>query len=128
VWEKLPQPVFQTDQATVVVMDLSLSMNSSDLKPSRMERARFKVSDILAKQQEGVIGLVVFAGDAFVVSPLTRDGETISAMLPALKPDIMPVQGSRADLGLLKAAELLKQAGRMRGEVLLQPNSCGNRE
>jgi Ca-activated chloride channel family protein len=123
VWEKLPQPVFQTDQATVVVMDLSLSMNSSDLKPSRMERARFKVSDILAKQQEGVIGLVVFAGDAFVVSPLTRDGETISAMLPALKPDIMPVQGSRADLGLLKAAELLKQAGRMRGEVLLLADS-----
>jgi Ca-activated chloride channel family protein len=123
VWEKLPQPVFQTDQATVIVMDLSLSMNSSDLKPSRMERARFKVSDILAKQQEGVIGLVVFAGDAFVVSPLTRDGVTISAMLPALKPDIMPVQGSRADLGLLKAAELLKQAGRMRGEVLLLADS-----
>ena len=107
----------------MIVMDLSLSMNSSDLKPSRMERARFKVSDILAKQQDGVVGLVVFAGDAFVVSPLTRDGETISAMLPALRPDIMPVQGSRADLGLLKAAELLKQAGRMRGEVLLLADS-----
>ena len=123
VWEKLPQPVFQTDQARVIVLDLSLSMNSSDLKPSRMEQARFKVSDILAQQQEGVIGLVVFAGDAFVVSPLTRDGETISALLQALKPDIMPVQGSRADLGLLKAGELLKQAGRIRGEVLLLADS-----
>ena len=110
VWEKLPQPVFQTDHARVIVLDLSLSMNSTDLKPSRIERARFKVSDILARQQEGVVGLVVFAGDAFVVSPLTRDGETISSMLQALKPDIMPIQGSRADLGLLKAGELLKQA------------------
>ncbi len=123
VWEKLPQPVFQTDQARVIVLDLSRSMNSSDLKPSRIERARFKVSDILERQQEGVIGLVVFAGDAFVVSPLTRDGDTISAMLPALKPGIMPVQGSRADLGLQKAAELLQQAGRVRGEILLLADS-----
>ncbi len=123
VWEKLPQPVFQTDQARVIVLDLSRSMNSSDLKPSRIERARFKVSDILKLQQEGVIGLVVFAGDAFVVSPLTRDADTISAMLPALKPGIMPVQGSRADLGLLKASELLQQAGRLRGEILLLADS-----
>jgi len=123
VWEKLPQPVFQTDQARVIVLDLSLSMNSSDLKPARIERARFKISDILAKQQEGVIGLVVFAGDAFVISPLTRDGETIAALLQALTPDIMPVQGSRADLGLQKAGELLKQAGRLRGEVLLLADS-----
>ena len=123
VWEKLPQPVFQTDQARVIVLDLSRSMNSSDLKPSRIERARFKVSDILKQQQEGVIGLLVFAGDAFVVSPLTRDADTISAMLPALKPGIMPVQGSRADLGLLKAAELLQQAGRLRGEILLLADS-----
>ncbi len=123
VWEKLPQPVFQTDQARVIVLDLSRSMNSSDLKPSRIERARFKVSDILKKQQEGVIGLVIFAGDAFVVSPLTRDADTISVMLPALKPGIMPVQGSRADLALLKAAELLRQAGRLRGEILLLADS-----
>jgi len=123
VWEKLPQPVFQTDQARVIVLDLSLSMNSSDLKPARIDRARFKISDILARQQEGVIGLVVFAGDAFVISPLTRDGETIAALLPALTPDIMPVQGSRADLGLQKAGELLKQAGRLRGEVLLLADS-----
>lgn len=123
VWEKLPQPVFQTDTARVIVLDMSLSMNSTDLKPTRIDRAKFKVSDILELQQEGVIGLVVFAGDAFVVSPLTRDGETISAQLPALKPDIMPVQGSRADLGLLKAGELLKQAGRVKGEVLLLADS-----
>ena len=123
VWEKLPQPVYQTDQARVIVLDLSLSMNTTDLKPTRIERARFKISDILAQQKEGVLGLVVFAGDAFVISPLTRDGETIAAQLQALKPGIMPVQGSRADLGLLKAAELLKQAGRIRGEVLLLADS-----
>lgn len=123
VWEKLPQPVFQTDMARVIVLDLSRSMNSEDLKPSRLDRARFKVSDILKTQQEGVTGLVVFAGDAFVVSPLTRDAGTIRAMLPALQPNIMPVQGSRADLGLLKARELMKQAGRMRGEVVLLADS-----
>lgn len=128
VWQKLPQPVFQTDQARVIVLDLSLSMNSTDLKPARIDRARFKVRDILAQQQEGVIGLVVFAGDAFVVAPLTRDGDTIAAMLSALQPGIMPVQGSRADLGLLKAGELLQQAGRLRGEVLLLADSYSDQQ
>lgn len=128
VWQKLPQPVFQTDQARVIVLDLSLSMNSTDLKPARIDRARFKVRDILAQQQEGVIGLVVFAGDAFVVAPLTRDGDTIAAMLGALQPGIMPVQGSRADLGLLKAGELLQQAGRLRGEVLLLADSYSDQQ
>ena len=45
VWEKLPQPVFQTDTARVLVLDLSFSMNSTDLKPSRIARAKFKVSE-----------------------------------------------------------------------------------
>jgi Ca-activated chloride channel family protein len=106
-----------------VVLDLSHSMNTADLKPSRLERAKFKIKDIFQQQDEGVFGLVVFAGDAFVISPLTRDGGTIVAMLQALQPGIMPAQGSRVDLGLLKAGELLKQAGRQRGEILLLADS-----
>ena len=56
-------------------------------------------------------GLVVFAGDAFTVSPLTRDADTIRAQLRALHPSIMPSQGSRADLGLEQALELQKIIG-----------------
>ncbi|VAX00394.1 Aerotolerance protein BatB / Aerotolerance protein BatC, partial [hydrothermal vent metagenome] len=119
VWEKQPRPLFQTSAARVIVLDLSRSMLNRDLKPSRLARARFKIEDILARDEEGQTGLVVFAGDAFTVTPLTRDADTLSALLKALDPELMPVQGSRADLGLQKAGELLQQAGLVNGQILL---------
>ena len=119
VWEKQPQPLFQTQQARVIVLDLSRSMYTTDIKPSRLARARFKLLDVLSLTEETQTGLVVFAGDAFIVAPLTRDAETISNLVTALDPKIMPVQGSRVDLGLNKAVELLAQAGISNGEVLL---------
>ena len=119
VWERQPQPLMQTNTARVIVLDLSRSMLAQDLKPTRIERARFKVEDILADDEEGLTGLVVFAGDAFTVTPLTRDSETIRAQLRALEPAIMPSQGSRADLGLLQALDLLQQAGVVQGQIIL---------
>jgi Ca-activated chloride channel homolog len=119
VWEKQPQPVFRTEEARVVVLDLSRSMASPDLKPSRLDRARYKVEDVLRRSEEGQVGLVAFAGDAFVVTPLTQDTRTITELLKSLEPGLMPVQGSRVDRGLRKAGELLTQAGAGRGEILL---------
>jgi Ca-activated chloride channel family protein len=119
VWQKIPRPIFQTNAARVIVLDLSRSMLVPDLKPSRLARARFKIEDILSRKEEGQTGLVVFAGDAFTASPLTRDADTIRSLLQVLTPDIMPAQGSRADLGLAKAHDLLKQANINKGQVLL---------
>ncbi|MEO8136868.1 MAG: tetratricopeptide repeat protein [Betaproteobacteria bacterium] len=118
-WEREPQRVFQTTSARVIVLSLSRSMDAVDLPPSRLLRARYKIEDALAQSTEGQTDLVVYAGDAFTVSPLTRDANTIRALLKAVDPGIMPTQGSRADLGLLKAAELLHQAGSSAGQVLL---------
>ena len=119
VWEQQPQPVFRNEAARVVVLDLSNSMLSPDLKPSRLVRARYKVADILDQDLDGQTGLVVFAGNAFVVTPLTSDAETIRALLSPLEPALMPSQGSRVDLGLQKAGHLLRQAGLRRGDILL---------
>lgn len=119
VWEKIPRPVYQTNAARVLVLDLSNSMIIDDLKPNRLARARFKIEDILSREEEGQTGLVLFAGEAFTAVPLTRDTETIRALLKDLTPQIMPAQGSRADLGLMKAHELLRQAGNTNGQVLL---------
>jgi len=118
-WQRKPQPVFQTGAARVVVLELSDSMNDADLAPSRLARARYKVEDVLAQSAEGQTGLVVYAGDAFTVSPLTRDANTIRSLLKVLEPGLMPVQGSRADLGLRQAGELLRQGGATSGQVLL---------
>lgn len=118
-WEKQPQPLFQSNAARVIVLDLSMSMNARDLKPSRIQRARFKVADLLEIDNEGQTGLVVFAGDAFNVSPLTHDTDTIQSLLKVLDPSMLPTQGSNVYLGLLKAQELMQDAGFAKGEVIL---------
>ncbi len=119
VWEKLPQPVFSTQSALVLALDLSRSMNAGDIAPSRLERARFKIADLLAKRAEGQTALLVFAGDAFTVTPLTTDVATIESQLQALTTDIVPVQGSRTDRAVSLALDLLKNGGAARGDILL---------
>ncbi len=119
VWEKLPQPVFNNQTALVIALDLSRSMDANDISPSRLSRARFKVADILNQHNEGHAALLVYAGDAFTVTPLTDDMATIVSQLPALTTGIMPGQGNRTDLALEKAEELLKGAGHSRGDILL---------
>ncbi|MCF6281020.1 MAG: VWA domain-containing protein [Candidatus Polarisedimenticolaceae bacterium] len=128
VWEKQSRPLFQAQQARVIVLDLSRSMHTTDVKPNRLVRARFKLLDVLSQTEETETGLVVFAGDAFIVSPLTRDAKTINNLVTALEPSIMPIQGSRVDLGLNKAVELLARAGISKGEVLLIADGYDGRQ
>jgi Ca-activated chloride channel family protein len=125
-WQRLPTPAFRTDAARVLVLDLSGSMEAADLKPSRLARARYKVADILKASRDGQVGLVAFAGDAFVVAPLSDDAETLLAMLDALSPQVMPVRGSRPDLGLAKAGEILAAVGSRDGEVVLVSDDAGD--
>ncbi|WP_045224986.1 VWA domain-containing protein [Methyloterricola oryzae] len=119
VWERLPAPVFRDDAALVIALDLSRTMDAADIKPSRLERARFKVADILAQRKDGLFALLVYSGGAFTVTPLTDDAHTIKAQLSALSSALMPAQGSRADLALDLAERLLKQSGLTHGDVLL---------
>ena len=118
-FERLPTPVFRNLSSLVILLDLSYGMDATDIKPSRIERARYKIEDLLRERKEGQTALIAYAGDAFVVTPLTDDGATIAAQLMALSPKIMPEQGARIDLGLRKAADLLFQAGQKSGDILV---------
>jgi Ca-activated chloride channel family protein len=117
--ERTELPVFEKSDALVIVLDLSRSMWATDTQPSRIRRARQKVMDVLDLRSEGVTGMVVFAGDAHVVTPLTDDTRTIENLLSALAPDIMPLQGSNATEALGLAASLLETSGLTNGSVLL---------
>ncbi len=119
VWEKMPQPVFSTRTALVVALDLSRSMDAADIQPTRLERARFKINDFLDKRAEGQTALLVYAGDAFAVTPLTDDVATIKSQLLALTTDIMPVQGNQTGTAITMAIELLKKGGAAKGDILL---------
>ena len=118
-WQRLPSPVFRNESALVIALDLSRSMDAEDIKPSRLIRARYKIADILKQRKDGQTALLVYAGDAFTVTPLTDDTETIDSQLSALTTDIMPSEGSNTELVLEKAVELFKQAGLQKGQILL---------
>lgn len=118
-WERLPGPAFRNDSALVIALDLSKSMDAADIKPSRISRARYKISDILKKRKDGQTALLVYSGDAFTVTPLTTDNATINSQLEALNTDIMPSPGSNTVVGVQKAVDLLHQAGLAQGHILL---------
>ena len=118
-WERLPVPAFRSDEALVVALDLSRSMDAADVAPSRLARAKLKLLDLLERRAAGQTALVVFTTHAFTVTPLTTDVRTIASLVTALDSGIMPSQGSSLAAGLTKAAALLAQTGLSNGTILL---------
>ena len=116
-WERLPQPVYQLKMGHVIVIDMSLSMRATDMTPDRLTRAKYKAIDLVNAIGEGEMGLVAYAGDAFVISPLTEDAANITTLIPSLSPEIMPVPGSDPLLGIESAAALLTNAGYNSGMI-----------
>lgn len=127
-WQKLPQPVYQTERGSVLIMDMSYSMYATDIKPNRLTRARFKAIDLLNKINEGDVGLVAYAGDAFVISPLTQDVKNIELLLPSLTPEIMPELGANPYAALILAHEMLTNAGHLTGDIYWFTDDVDNNE
>jgi Ca-activated chloride channel family protein len=127
-WEKLPQPVYQLNTGKVVLIDMSLSMRATDVKPNRLTRARFKAIDLVNAITEGETGLVAYAGDAFTISPLSSDGQNLTILIPSLTPEIMPIAGSDPALGLQAAIELLNNAGYQQGEIFWITDGITNQQ
>lgn len=118
-WYKLPVATYKPIQPRVLVLDMSDNMMATDLTPNRLSRAKFKLHDLFSRKEIGQFGLIVFTGEPFIVSPLTDDGQTISALLSTLTPDIMPIGGQKLDLALDEASNLIKQAGYEQGQILV---------
>ncbi len=118
-WQQLPQPVHKKNSAMILIMDLSPSMLAEDIKPSRLARARYKLIDILKNRGEGYSALVVYGGEAFTLSPLTEDSNTIISLVPTLQPSLLPVYGSNTEEAVETALELAINGGYQQGDLLL---------
>ena len=118
VLEKRSVPVLKKNLAKVLVLDVSHSMLAEDLRPNRIERAKFKLRDLLNRIDEGETALIAYAGDAHVISPLTSDTHTITTLITGLEPDIMPHRGSRPDRAMELAVKLLDGHSANPGEVI----------
>ena len=119
VYKMLPQPVYREISSLVILLDLSQSMNAEDIKPSRLQRAKLELLDILGHRKSGQTALVVYAADAFVVTPLTDDIATIENLVPSLQTDMMPAQGSDLSAALARSYALFSQAGVTEGSILV---------
>ena len=118
-WQRIEQPVYRAEQALVVALDLSRSMDAEDIAPSRLRRAKLKILDMLERRDSGQTALVVYTANAFTVTPLTTDTDTIASLVNSLSTDIMPSRGSYPEVAIAKGRQLLDQANAGFGEVLL---------
>ena len=118
-WQRLSQPLYRGGAAQVVVVSLSQRMLARDVQPSRMQRVRYKVHDLLHANASGRNGLVAYAGAAFTVAPLTTDAHALDDLVDALAPDVMPVPGNNAARGIARGVRLLRQGHANSGSMVV---------
>ncbi len=107
-WSFREMETFSRDQSLVILLDLSESMNATDIKPSRLARAKQKIEDLLHLSKGVKIGLIAFAADSHMITPITDDKETIRHLLPSLETDLVYIQGSRLSPALNMASTMLE--------------------
>ncbi|NBR57686.1 MAG: VWA domain-containing protein [Opitutaceae bacterium] len=93
-WGLIEEQVFDQSREVLIAVDLSRSMLAADVKPSRLDRSKLLIQSLLDGLKGERVGLVLFAGTAFLQSPLSSDYEILREFLPAMNPDYLPEGGS----------------------------------
>ncbi len=123
-WERQPSPFVEDKAVLVIALDLSGSMNQSDVQPSRLERAKQKIEDLLKLRAGARTGLVVYAGSAHSVIPLTNDPDIVRNFLAAVVPEMMPRNGKFAEKALPIADRMLRDS-EIPGTILVVADAIG---
>ncbi|AKA24774.1 VWA domain-containing protein [Pseudomonas chlororaphis] len=127
-WQRVEQTSQKPADPLVVLLELTPQMLAGDVPPNRLEQARRKLLDLLQARSDAQTAIVVYAGSAHTLVPLSDDLATSRNLLEALKPSIMPQPGQRADLALHKALQLLDQGALGQGRILLIGSSLSEQE
>jgi len=106
-WKKVEVPGQELETPVVILLDLSQSMMATDLQPNRLERAKFKINDLLKQNPRARVALIGFAGTAHTIVPLTRDYEIITSHIDGLIPSVMPFPGSDLDVAFAMADSVM---------------------
>ncbi len=110
-WDKETPPFVHDTASLVIAVDLSQTMDAIDISPSRLERAKLKIHDILASRAGARTAVIAYAGTAHLVLPLTDDADLIESYTDALSTGIMPRPGKDTGAALALASDLLKEDG-----------------
>lgn len=123
-WSRVASPLYANRAAQVIAISLSQHMLSKDVAPSRLDRARYKARDLLAANRDGLNGLIAYAGEAFVVAPLTSDASSLDDLLDALSPDTMPTDGNDAAQAIQRGVALIRDAKAGGGSLVLMTDGA----
>ncbi len=106
-WDSTDARLFKPGSSLVILLDISRSMEVTDVQPSRLARAKQEIQDLIVQNSTLRMGLVAFASVPHIVSPVTGDTQSLRAVLPALSTRLTRLQGSRVATALERAEQLL---------------------
>lgn len=127
-WQRVEQSNQKPADPLLVVLELTPQMLASDGHPNRLEQARRKLLDLLEARRDAQTAIIVYAGSAHSLVPLSDDLATSRNLLEALKPSLMPEPGRRADLAVERALQMLDQAQLGQGRILLIGSALDEQE
>ncbi len=117
-WQQQSSPFSENNAALVIALDVSQTMEQSDVQPSRLLRAKQKILQLLKMRGDTKTALVAFAGSAHVVMPITNDQQMIRHFLDSLSQKLMPIQGKLPE-SVLPVAEQLLSTSSVPGTLLI---------
>ncbi len=117
-WDEIKTPVKKIESQFVIALDLSKSMLAKDISPTRLERAKFKIHDLLNANPRAETSLIVFAGSTHNAIPFTTDYKIIKDQLDGLKPTMMPIKGTEFGV-LFNRIDTLFSDNKAEGKILL---------
>lgn len=126
-WKKTEIPSLAVENPVMILLNMSTDMAETDLTPSRLERAKYKIKDLLGLLKGTQVGMIVYSQEPFLISPLTDDAVIIENLLPAINFEIMPTNGDRLDRAIALAIEKFKNAGYAHGNLIVFSSDAGQR-
>jgi Ca-activated chloride channel homolog len=123
-WEREQSPFTEDLAPLVIALDLSQTMDAIDVPPTRLERAKQKIRDLLELRKGARTAVIVYAGTAHSVLPFTDDPSVLKTYIESLRTDIMPVSG-KDPASALKLVEQMLDHEEVPGTILFLTDGIG---
>ena len=126
-WKKNEIPSFTIENPNMIVLSLAQDMQLKDISPSRLDRAKFLISDLTDAFPKGQFGFEVYSQEPYIISPISDDVLLLKNLLPQIVPNIVPDQGDRLDRAINLAIERFNSAGFSHGNIIIFASDVGQR-
>ena len=123
-WQREPSPFAEQAAPAMIVLKVTPSMTTPDLAPTRLDRARQKIGDLLKLRDGMPAGLIAYSGSAHLVLPPTPDRDVVIGMAGALSPAIMPREGDQLADAVKLAAQVLRDGGQGGSILVVADNAA----